>query len=266
MMFNYRMQARVLPIAHWVVPPREQTVDVKLGRYLQGSASSANLFLACTPGYPSLSNLGEEPARFEPNPLRLYQDLFLNDADLISSNFPAFVKRFALDPEDLNENDFDQVSDLNIELSCLALALNKTRVVTLELGNALQEFAAPESGVEVGYDRATHGLDSPEAYIQFRTYLTRKILYLIQLLAATQDRFGFSLLSNTLVVQVADIGDGRSHGDERLPFMLAGGHNFIEAGTYLRDTGSVSRVIQSVIVAVGAPLELDQELDRLDIF
>jgi hypothetical protein len=117
---------------------------------------------------------------------------------------------------------FDAVADLQIDIVTLALKCDLTRVVSLMLGNHQSDFTVPEAGVDTNYHQSIHGRPA-EDYITYRTYFTQKLRYLIQSLANTQDMDGNNLLDNTILLQVCDMADGRSHGGDKVPIMLAGG-------------------------------------------
>jgi hypothetical protein len=89
-------------------------------------------------------------------------------------------------------------------------------------GNHQSDFTVPEAGVDTNYHQSIHGRPMAD-YIAYRIYFTEKLRYLIQSLANTQDMDGNTLLDNTIVLQVSDMADGRSHDGENVPYMLAGG-------------------------------------------
>ncbi len=117
---------------------------------------------------------------------------------------------------------FDAVADLQCDVATLALKCDLTRVVSLMFGNHQCDFTVPESGTDTNLHACIHGRPAQD-YIKFRAYLTKKLAYLIQSLANTQDMDGGSLLDNTIVLTVSDMGDARSHGGDGVPYMLAGG-------------------------------------------
>lgn len=249
--------------------PLRATVDVVLGQHLQESATHSNLFLASTPNQyreGPLSYSENGPIIPADNPFVVYRWLFEGELEKVRASHPAFAARFDAADEDEVLRSFDSTVNLNIELTCLALALNQTRVVTLELGDNMQDFYVPESGIDVAYDHATHAFSTPDAYAQIRTHLTKKVAYLIQLLEATSDRYGQSLLDNTIVVQVADMGDAQSHGTDRLPYMLAGGSNWIRNGLFIQDAGSIAAVLNSVSTALNVPPALIGDAPPLPVF
>ncbi|MEJ2620142.1 MAG: DUF1552 domain-containing protein [Candidatus Thiodiazotropha sp.] len=121
-----------------------------------------------------------------------------------------------------NPANFDTVADLQSDIVALALQCDLTRVVSFMLGNHQCDYIVPEAGVDTNYHQSIHGRPA-EDYIQYRTYFTTKLQYLIQRLADTQDMDGNSVLDNTILLHVSDMGDARGHTGENAPFMLAGG-------------------------------------------
>jgi hypothetical protein len=121
-----------------------------------------------------------------------------------------------------SDANFDIISDLQCDIVTLALQCDLTRVVSFMLGNHQSDYIVPESGVDTNYHQSIHGRPA-EDYIKYRAYFATKFRYLIQSLADTQDMDGNSLLDNTIVFHVTDMGDARAHTGENAPFMLAGG-------------------------------------------
>jgi hypothetical protein len=121
-----------------------------------------------------------------------------------------------------NDVNFDAIADLQIDLITLALKCDLTRVVSFMLGNHQCDYIVPEAGIDTNYHQSIHGRPA-EDYIQYRTYFTTKLQYLIQSLADTEDMDGNTLLDNTILLHVCDMGDARGHTGENAPFMLAGG-------------------------------------------
>jgi hypothetical protein len=121
-----------------------------------------------------------------------------------------------------NDVNFDAIADLQCDIATLALKCDLTRVVSLMLGNHQCDFTVPDAGVNTNYHQSIHGRPA-EDYIQYRAYFTSKLRYLIQSLADTQDMDGNSLLDNTILLTVSDMGDARAHAGDDVPYMLAGG-------------------------------------------
>lgn len=233
----------------------DTTVDIRLGKHLQGDALYPNLFLSSTDLAESFdvgaSKENGEQVPYDFNPLASFERLFADDVRSLPAQVDALRRSFATESADVLGR-FDKTTDLNIELTALALHTNKTRVVSLMMGGSNGWFFAPESGFDDTFYTATHSRSSAE-YDQFRTYLTTKMLYLLQLLEATPDRHGVSLLDNTLVVQVTDTGFAPAYGEYRPPIMLAGGKSMIHNGLYLREIRDYFSVLDTVTAAVGLP-------------
>lgn len=157
------------------------------------------------PGEEPGAGGGEEPEAIE----QAFSDLVNNSA----INGPASpVNR---NSQFLLGDNFHATSNLHIELITLALQLDKTRVVSLMLGNHQSEYKIPEAGIDKNYHAAIHNNSLPE-YVTYRNYFTGQVARLIQRLDDT------GLLDSTLIMQVADMGDGVSHSGENLPYMFAG--------------------------------------------
>jgi hypothetical protein len=147
---------------------------------------------------------------------------------------------------------FDAIADLQSDVVTLALKCDLTRVVSLMFGNHQCDFTVPESGVDTNYHASIHGRPA-EDYIQYRAYFTKKLEYLIKSLANTQDMDGNSLLDNTILLTVSDMGDARSHGGDDVPYMLAGGGGgTLNTGRFLTLNGvSHDTILDTVAQAAG---------------
>lgn len=117
---------------------------------------------------------------------------------------------------------FDTIADLQCDVATLALKCDLTRVVSVMFGNHQCDFTVPESGVDTNYHASIHGRPV-EDYIQYRAYFSKKMAYLIENLATTDDVDGRKLIDNTILLTVSDMSDARGHTGEDVPYMLAGG-------------------------------------------
>jgi hypothetical protein len=121
-----------------------------------------------------------------------------------------------------NPANFDAIADLQSDIVALALKCDLTRVVSFMLGNHQCDYTVPQAGVDTNYHQSIHGRPA-EDYIQYRAYFATKLRYMIQRLADTEDMDGNSVLDNTILLHVSDMGDARGHTGENVPVMLAGG-------------------------------------------
>jgi PKD repeat protein len=151
-----------------------------------------------------------------------------------------------------SDSNFNAIADLQCDIATLALKCDLTRVISIMLGNHQSDFTVPEAGVDINYHAAIHGRPV-EDYINYRTYFTTKLQYLIQSLADTQDMDGNSLLDNTILLTVSDMGDARSHAGDNVPYMLAGGAGgALTTGRYLTLNGvSHNTILDTVAQAAG---------------
>jgi hypothetical protein len=151
-----------------------------------------------------------------------------------------------------SDANFDAIADLQCDIATLALKCDLTRVVSLMFGNHQCDFTVPDAGVNTNYHGSIHGRPA-EDYIQYRAYFTEKLNYLIQSLANTQDMDGNSLLDNTILLTVSDMGDARSHGGDDVPYMLAGGAGgALNTGRFLTLNGvSHNTILDTVAQAAG---------------
>lgn len=150
--------------------------------------------------------------------------------------------------------DFEVRSKQMMELAVLALQHDKARVASLHLGDDQGTFRLPSLGMDYDYALVIHAMESPEKFIAFRRFLSARVAYLIQLLAATKDKTGAPLIDSTLVVQVTDMGDGTKHDANNAPLMLAGGKRFIKNGiAYRASAGGYTNkeVLDTVCAAMG---------------
>ncbi|MGD8909508.1 MAG: DUF1552 domain-containing protein [Chromatiales bacterium] len=147
---------------------------------------------------------------------------------------------------------FDAIADLQCDVATLALKCDLTRVVSIMFGNHQSDFTVPEVGVNMNYHASIHGSTLAD-YTQYRTYFTTKLLYLIESLANTQDTDGNSLLDNTILLTVSDMGDARSHAGDDVPYMLAGGGGgTLTTGRFLNLGGvSYNTILDTVAEAAG---------------
>lgn len=133
---------------------------------------------------------------------------------------------------DFNPNDrssFNVISELQIDLSVLALRCNLTPVVSIMLGNHQSDHSVPELNYTDTYHQSIHG-GQAGSHLETRAYLSGRMEYLIDQLRSTTDEFGNPLLDSTLVVQVTDMGDGNAHTSDEAPMFLAGGGSRINRG------------------------------------
>lgn len=136
-------------------------------------------------------------------------------------------------PGDLDA--FDESFDAYSELVTAAFACDITRVVTLSMGEMpTADFGWDDVTDDVHKGLAHNIYDDPDAHQAMTDYLTRhagQVARLLDLLAATPDVDGRSLLDNTLVVWGSELADGW-HGYRHWNPVLFGGSWAFRQGLY----------------------------------
>jgi len=141
---------------------------------------------------------------------------------------------FNYDPTDFST--FTEVSDLQMDLTVLALQANQTKVASIMLGNHQSEHAIADLNWSDSLHQSIHGAGERGVvpHTETRAFLSTRFTYLIEKLKAATDEFGNSLLDSTLVVQVTDMADGDNHTGDSAPMVLAGGGSAINRGQLAR--------------------------------
>lgn len=166
---------------------------------------------------------------------------YLPGCDLQQQTWPA---------ESINPNDgryFTRLWELQTSNAITAIKCGLTHVVTMLMGSDEENFTVTD--FPYSYAQAANGLPFAQ-YVSYRTYLTQRLLHLIQQLQTTTDINGAPLLDSTLVVQVTNMGDTSNNTGTSAPFMLAGGGSAIRRGQVV--TGQLhTRVLDTVAQAMG---------------
>lgn len=123
----------------------------------------------------------------------------------------------------------DVVSDAQVDLIVAALACDVTRVVGMQWGVSNRQYIAGD--VDDDEHSAVHSGEWGEAkLIKAEAYLSAWYAKLVTRLAAMQDPLdpGHTLLDNTLILWTRDIGDGPTHMQYSMPYVLAGGTGYLK--------------------------------------
>lgn len=157
---------------------------------------------------------------------------------------------------------------LQMDLLVAALACDLTRVGTIQFGRSGAEHRFNWLGPEFATDpllaesdpaKGFHALAHQDTQADCRAKLVKihawyagELAYLLDKLAAIPERNG-TMLDNTLVVWVNELGDGGTHGHERTPWVLAGNVNgFLKTGQVVSFPGQPhNRVLLTICNALG---------------
>ncbi|BCE03796.1 DUF1552 domain-containing protein [Marinicellulosiphila megalodicopiae] len=118
------------------------------------------------------------------------------------------------------QNNVIEISDIQQDIAIQALSCNITRSLTFSYSHSVSPT------VLEGLSQGDHDLShlSGSAHTQSKAKWSAEIAKFIEKLANTPDIDG-SLLDNTIICVVSDVGDAAIHDHYRMPMMLAGGKN-----------------------------------------
>jgi hypothetical protein len=114
------------------------------------------------------------------------------------------------------------VSDVQQDIAIQSLACGVTRSIAFSYGVSVSPIIVP------GTSDNDHNLShqSPEQHTTSKIWWMAEITKFIQKMAKTPDGpDGSSLLDNTIIMAVSDLGHGNKHNHFQIPIFLAGGKN-----------------------------------------
>ena len=134
-----------------------------------------------------------------------------------------------LDPNiELVNDNTPQISRMQIDLLVNALANDMTRVASLQFMRSVGQARMRWLDVEEGHHSLSHepddNADAQAKLHRINNWFAGELSYLTRRLADTPEPAGNgSMLDNTLIVWVNELGKGNSHTLENIPFVLLGG-------------------------------------------
>src|SRR3954468_6972402 len=165
----------------------------------------------------------------------LEQELTSNDKD---SKLAHPMPEFDPSVELVNDNT-PQISRMQIDLLVNSLANDMTRIATLQYMRSVGQAQMRWLGVEEGHHSLSHEPDDKkEAYeklLKINKWFCGELAYLAKRLAETPEPMGEgSMLDNTLIVWLNELGKGNSHTLDNIPFVLVGGGAKFKMGRSLK--------------------------------
>ncbi|MDF1658185.1 MAG: DUF1552 domain-containing protein [Verrucomicrobiales bacterium] len=134
-----------------------------------------------------------------------------------------------IDPtiELVNENT-PRISRMQIDLLVNSLANDMSRIATLQYMRSVGQARMNWLGVDEGHHGLSHEPDNnanaTEKLIQINEWFAGELAYLVERLDNTPEPGADgSMLDNTLVVWLNELGKGNNHTLENIPFVLIGG-------------------------------------------
>lgn len=161
-----------------------------------------------------------------------------------------------------NDN-FPAIGKTQMDLLVTALACGLTTVASIQFAHTVSPhvFTWLTPKLSAGHHDLSHSDDSNAsgmaAFVQAERWYSEQFAYLVSQLGATPEPGGSgTLLDNTLVAWVKELGDGRLHDGVSVPFVLAGrAGGFLTPGRYLKFGGtSHQAILVSLCQGMGLPI------------
>jgi len=161
----------------------------------------------------------------------------------------------------LNNENFPAIGAAHMDLAVSALACGMTNVVSLQWAHTVSPVVFSWLGISEGHHSLSHtddgNTEGVDNYIAAERWFAERFTELVQALDAMPDpEGGGSLLDSTVVLWTQEMGDGRLHVCEDVPFVLAGAPDCFTPGRYLQ-LGSRNHAGLLVSVANAFGLGLD---------
>jgi len=124
------------------------------------------------------------------------------------------------------------VGQMQMDMTAMALACDLTRVVSIQWTKSVGGAPSPWLGISDGHHGISHegdgNADAVEKLVQINTWYAEQYAYLLDQLASIPEGDG-TLLDNTCVLWINELGKGNSHTRNDVPIVLGG-----SAGGYFR--------------------------------
>jgi hypothetical protein len=139
---------------------------------------------------------------------------------------------------------FPAIGKAQMDLLVTALACGMTQVASIQWAFTVSPHVLTWAGVSTGHHDLSHSDDSNTAgvadFVKAERWYASQFTYLVQALKALPEPGGGAgtMLDNTLVVWVKELGDSRLHDGVSVPFVLAGrAGGLVKTGQYLSFNG-----------------------------
>ena len=149
-----------------------------------------------------------------------------------------------IDPEiELVNDNTPEISRMQIDLLVSALANDMTRIASLQFMRSVGQPRMRWLDIQEGHHGLSHEPDSnasaQEKLKRINHWFATEIAYLAQRLAETPEPAGRgrTMLDNTQIIWVNELGKGNSHSLDNLPLLLIGGGAGLKTGRALKFDG-----------------------------
>ena len=160
------------------------------------------------------------------------------------------------------DNDrFPDIAAAQMDLAIASLTCGMTNVASIQMAHTVSPVVFSWLGLAEGHHSLSHIDDSNQSgvanYVAAERWFTQRFVDLVQSLDALPDPEGSgSMLDSTVVLWAQELGDGRQHVCQDVPFVVAGATDCIPGGRFL-DVGPTNHahLLTSICNAFGLPNE-----------
>lgn len=125
----------------------------------------------------------------------------------------------------LSEDDMTAISDFQIQQTVRGLACDRTRVATIQYGKGLGALSLRPIGLTDSWHALSHegdgNADAQAKLTQLNTYIAARFAKLLAEMKAVPEGDG-TLLDNSIVLWVNELGKGNNHDHDDVPIIMAG--------------------------------------------
>ncbi|MEM9103447.1 MAG: DUF1552 domain-containing protein [Pseudomonadota bacterium] len=208
----------------------------------------------------SLDSIRQVEKRLNPDPADAPAGGACNPAGFNPTGFTLPVENGYPPPRHQPQN-YEIIGDLQADLAVLSLQCGMSRVATINWSHSVSPNRIDNVGGGVANHDASHSNGSPE-WIAIKAWYMQKIADLINKMKATPDTNGNTLLDNTIIMHVTELGHSNFHDHNNMAFFLAGGGaGTLTPGRLLNFNGESHAKIL-VALANTAGIEIDQYGDH----
>jgi hypothetical protein len=157
---------------------------------------------------------------------------------------------------------FPEVGELQTDILVGAAACDLSRVLSLQWTHTVSPTILSWAGVGEGHHELSHKDDGNAQgvadFVASERWFAEQFARLLEKLDAVQEADGSgSLLDTSTVVWVKELGDGRLHDFESVPFVIAGGTgNYFSTGRYAQFTNEPhQKLLVSLAHSVGVEMD-----------
>lgn len=184
------------------------------------------------------------------------------ELELKEQELAAGHKVPAIEPGVRKDNDnMPQISKTQIDLMVNAFAADFMRVASIQYTNSVGGARMKWLGVNEGHHALSHNSGDPKVDVdltKINVWFCQQLAYLAKRLAETPEPGGEgSMLDNTTIIWTNELGEGKSHTLDNIPFVLVGGGLGFKMGRSVKYEKNVNhnRLLMSIAHGFGHRIE-----------